>query len=139
MDADTETGRDGLDGVRLLLVDDEPMIRHVFRRWLVAEGASVVAADSAAAAFDKLSDGERFDAIISDYRMPGLSGAELAAWTRQRWPDLPVLLFSCMPEIALAGDRVVEKPVRGSDLTAAVLELLRGRAVTVRSGTLPRP
>ena len=129
----------GLDGVRLLLVDDEPMVRHVFRRWLVAEGASVVDADSAPAAFDKLSEGERFDAIISDYRMPGLSGAELAAWTRRRWPDLPVLLFSGLPELALGGDRVVEKPVRGAELTAAVLALLRGRAVTVRSGRSPRP
>jgi CheY-like chemotaxis protein len=122
----------GLTGLRLLVVDDEPMVRHVFRRWLVAAGAAVIDVDSVTAACALLSDGQKFDAVVTDYWMPGLSGADLVDWIRKRWPDLPVLLLSGLPQGAERRREIIEKPVKGADLTAAVVDLLSERRATIR-------
>jgi CheY-like chemotaxis protein len=128
-----------LAGLRMLVVDDEPMVRHVFRRWLTAEGASVVDAESVTAACSLLAGGSKFDLVITDHRMPGLSGADLVEWVRKRWPDLPVLVFSGVPSIAERRE-VIEKPVRGPDLKAAIVDLLSERQQTARNVTrIPRP
>ena len=80
---------------RVLLVEDESLIRLVTADYLRDEGFEVVEArdgDEAARLLDTL-DG--FDVLFTDVRMPGmLDGVEVAVRARQRHPELPVLVVS---------------------------------------------
>ena len=60
---------------RVLVVDDEPLVGAVLRRTLVEHDVTVV--ESARAALDRIAAGERYDLVLSDLLMPGLSGMDL--------------------------------------------------------------
>lgn len=77
---------------RILVVDDEPMVRALIARALTDEGYEVVAVANGRAALDAAQGAEvSFDMIITNSYMPGLTGAELVARVRQDFPDLPIL------------------------------------------------
>jgi CheY-like chemotaxis protein len=77
---------------RILIVDDEPMVRALIARALTDEGYEVVAVANGQAALDAARGAEvGFDLIITNSYMPGLTGAELVARVRQDFPDLPIL------------------------------------------------
>lgn len=65
--------------LRALLVDDEPVIRHALRRFFQRQGWTVDDAENGGQALDLLfaADGPRYDVIISDLRMPDISGMDL--------------------------------------------------------------
>jgi CheY-like chemotaxis protein len=65
-----------LEGVRLLLVDDDPDTRDIIERVLARRGADVVAVPSAAAALQAVED-SRFDVLLVDVMMPGMDGYDL--------------------------------------------------------------
>lgn len=60
---------------KILVVDDQPMLGKAIRRMLAGHDVTVVAA--AREALGKIEAGERFDVIISDLMMPGMTGMEL--------------------------------------------------------------
>ena len=65
------------DKIRVLYIDDEPVLRKIARVFLEQSGNfSVEPIDSALAALDLLHH-EKFDAIISDYKMPGMKGKKI--------------------------------------------------------------
>ncbi|HET6778309.1 MAG TPA: response regulator, partial [Gemmatimonadales bacterium] len=77
---------------RILVVDDEPMVRALIARALTDEGYEVVAVANGRAALDAARGAAvSFDLIITNNYMPGLTGAELIARVRQDFPDLPIL------------------------------------------------
>lgn len=77
---------------RILVVDDEPMVRALITRVLSDEGYRVVAvADGRAALAAARESNGGFDLIVTNNYMPGLNGAELIARVRQDFPSLPVL------------------------------------------------
>jgi len=67
---------DDLKNIRILIVDDESMIRDVFMETLGLYGAICSEASNGKEAFDKILT-EKFDLILSDVRMPVCSGVEL--------------------------------------------------------------
>lgn len=77
---------------RILVVDDEPMVRALIARALSDEGYQVVSVANGRAALEaaRTADGG-FDLIVTNNYMPGLNGAELIARVRQDFPDLPIL------------------------------------------------
>lgn len=75
------------EGRRLLLVDDEPGIRRSVGRFLQRYGYRVNAVPTGRAAVTALRAGE-YDAVISDLRMPGLSGEELFGMMRREFPEM---------------------------------------------------
>lgn len=79
--------------VRVLVVDDEPMVRSVLRRLLSLRGHEVVEAESGRKALDVLQT-DRFDAIITDHGMPGMNGREFAEIVRQSDADIPIILLT---------------------------------------------
>jgi putative two-component system response regulator len=85
----------------VLVVDDEPLIRDVLRRWLTAEGYSCVTASNAALAWDILTQ-QRVDLVTCDINMPGVSGVELLARVEAAHPDLAVLMLTGCGETATA-------------------------------------
>ena len=78
---------------RVLLVDDQPEVRRVVRRHLVRARYVVVEAWNGRIAID-LAREASFDLVISDVRMPDMSGLELLSALQEHDPDLPVVLAS---------------------------------------------
>jgi CheY-like chemotaxis protein len=75
-----------LDGVKVLVVDDELDTCELLRSMIEKCGAEVTVANSARAALEKIEQG-RFDLIVSDIGMPGADGYELIQTIRSRPPD----------------------------------------------------
>jgi len=75
--------------VTVLLVEDNPMNRDLIVRDLLAMGAAVHAAEDGPSALATLAR-ESVDLVLTDIHMPGMTGAELAARIRERWPNTPV-------------------------------------------------
>jgi CheY-like chemotaxis protein len=80
---------------RVLLVDDAPQIRKVISEGLVAAGYTVQTAVDGLDAIGKLR-AELPDLIISDLSMPRMSGHELLAVVRKRFPQIPVIAISAL-------------------------------------------
>lgn len=78
---------------KLLLVDDEPGVLLTLAANLELEGFEVVTAENAERALALLA-GSTFDLILSDIRMPGLSGIELFRRARALRPDVPMILMT---------------------------------------------
>ena len=77
---------------RILVVDDEPMVRALIARVLTDAGYEVVAVANGRAALDAARGAEvGFDLIVTNNYMPGLTGPELVSRVRQDFPDLPIL------------------------------------------------
>lgn len=72
---------------RVLVVDDEPAIRHAVGRLFRREGWNVVTVATAGEAIAALETAAA-DAVLLDYHLPGMSGADLGAEIVQRWPAL---------------------------------------------------
>ncbi|HEU5400846.1 MAG TPA: response regulator [Terriglobales bacterium] len=86
------TARAGLP-LRLLVVDDETSIREVTSAMLAEQGYLVLTAEDGQQALELLSE-FRPDLVITDLRMPLLSGYELLEIMRERFPGLPVIVVS---------------------------------------------
>jgi two-component system cell cycle sensor histidine kinase/response regulator CckA len=79
---------------RILLVDDNELVRGVVRAQLESAGYEVKVASNADDALAMLDHGSSFDLLVSDVVMPRVSGIELAKRTRERLGALPILLVS---------------------------------------------
>jgi DNA-binding NtrC family response regulator len=86
---------------KILVVDDEDVLRMTLAAGLELEGFTVQEAASGEAAISLL-EAEPFDLVLSDVRMPGMSGGDLFRHIRERMPDLPVVLMT-----AYAAEHVV--------------------------------
>jgi two-component system response regulator VicR len=129
---------------RVLVVDDEPAIRHAIDRMLRREGWEVVAVAAAGEALAALGTSPAHAAVL-DYHLDGMSGGELGAEMVARWPSLagrlvfitgdPALTIEALPP-ACRGARLVQKPFDLLDLIAVVREVLPAPgADTFPSGT----
>ena len=83
------------DRIPVLLVDDDPDLRAVTASYLEREAdrIAVETAPDAAAGLDVLADRE-VECVVSDYEMPGTDGLEFLATVRDRYPELPFILFT---------------------------------------------
>ncbi len=90
----------GISKIRILVVDDEPEIREVLCELLSGDYECLVAA-SAEEALERLR-GERFDLVISDIMMSGMSGLEMVPHVRARSPETVVLMISGVQTIESA-------------------------------------
>ena len=77
----------------LLIVDDEAQILSALKRSLRREGYEIVAVESAAAAL-RILDERWVDAILSDHKMPGMSGVQLLARAAELRPDIVRMLIT---------------------------------------------
>jgi DNA-binding response OmpR family regulator len=113
---------------RLLVVDDEPPIRDLFQCSLSREGYDVrVARDG----FDALAQmrGALPDLILTDLKMPNMSGFELLSVVRRRFPQIPTIAISgefepAVEPLGVLADSFFVKPFRFEELLAKITELL---------------
>ena len=87
--------------VRILIVDDDHAQRSLLETFLQSKGYLTQQAASGEAALQLLLE-QKFAMMISDVRMPGMSGLETLRRVRQKHPDLPVLLVTAFADIRSA-------------------------------------
>jgi PAS domain S-box-containing protein len=114
----------------VLVVDDENIVRPVYRRLLESEGYAVVEAESGAAAlraFDQ-GTGNAIDLVVTDVNMPDMSGFELGKLLRAKRPNLEILFVTGYIDPTdpmletISMDRLLQKPF----LPGVMLEKVRG-------------
>jgi DNA-binding NtrC family response regulator len=93
-----ETRKNGSKGPRILIVDDDPGQRSLLDSFLRSQGFETVTAASGEKALETLRAGD-FSMMISDVRMPGLSGLETMRLARQEHAVLPILLVTAYADI----------------------------------------
>ncbi|HWP35021.1 MAG TPA: response regulator, partial [Thermodesulfobacteriota bacterium] len=132
------------EGLRVLVIDDDDAVREVACRGLEAEGYRVAAAASGPAGL-ALVTAEPFDAIVSDIRMPGLSGLELLAEIRRTQPDAVVVLMTgyadfemVLTALRAGADDFVVKPVNFRALAAVVRRAIDRRELRADLAALRR-
>ncbi|MBP1474716.1 response regulator [Frateuria sp. MAH-13] len=121
----------------VLLVDDEDLVRGGTAEMLADAGYTVVSVGSGHEALQKIHAGLAFDALVTDYAMPGMSGAELAHQVRVLRPDIPALMitgFATLTEREAGGLPRLAKPFRQAELVGTVADLLETAQRCVRAG-----
>jgi two-component system cell cycle sensor histidine kinase/response regulator CckA len=121
-------------GGRILLVEDEDMVRAVAERALSRSGYQVTACPDGEAGLAAVTSGGAFDLVISDVVMPGLDGPAMARAIRKVNSALPILFMSGYAEeqlrrdIDIADMHFIAKPFsvqQISDKVGAVLGAVR--------------
>jgi len=116
---------------RVLLVDDEAGIRRSVGRYLRRYGYQVTDVPSAQAALNALNSG-RYDAVVSDLRMPGMSGEEFFDLVRREFPDMrarvvftsgDLLREETQDFLARSGCPSLQKPYDLSELVRVLADL----------------
>jgi DNA-binding NtrC family response regulator len=120
------------DGKRILVIEDDPILRELLAEWLLAAGYHVgVAAEGAAGIADARA--RRPALVVTDIHMPGTGGAAVISEVGRIYPGTPVIAISAhfhsnrwfTPEeaMALGAARALAKPFKRKELVDAVREL----------------
>ena len=126
-----------LAGIRVLVVDDEELIRRPMLRFLTKRGAEVREAGDGAMALDTIRAGFEPDVIVADLRMPRMDGAEFYERLLEEWPALAERVLFLSGDITqLAGrglaeiprERVLVKPLELVELERRIADFMRERA-----------
>ena len=112
-------------GERVLVVEDETLVREFAVDALRDLGYTVVAAAGSVEALARLEEPEAFDLLLTDLGLPGLNGRQLAAAARRKWPSIRVLYVSGYGQNAIVAEGELEadllaKPFESRSLGAAV-------------------
>ena len=115
--------------LRVLVVDDEPLIRWSLSEMLAESGHSVKEAADGASAIRALNEHGPFDVVLLDYRLPDSNDLELLLTIRRMAPQSAVIMMTAYgtPEmtsgaLALGAYRVVPKPFEVHDLVTLISE-----------------
>jgi CheY-like chemotaxis protein len=112
---------------KILLVEDQDLVRAALRMMLELDGHHVTEASNGAEALNSFTIGE-FDLIITDFEMPKMKGNELAASIKRLAPSQPILMITASEkargEVENPVDAFLNKPLTVSDLRGAVGKLL---------------
>lgn len=116
--------------LRVLVVEDELLIRWAIAETLAQAGHTVVeAADGATAVMTLKSEAQRIDAVVLDCRLPDSDDLTLVATVRRLAPSSPVVLMTAFGSPELVKDafdlgvyRVLHKPFEMHDLEALLRE-----------------
>ena len=111
----------------VLVVEDESGVREVCRLLLRMEGHTVAEAKDGIEALDLFAK-DRFDLVMTDFLMPGMSGCDLAAKLKQLAPSLRILMITGYAmEVGASEnhvDAILPKPFSLADLRQAFERLL---------------
>src|SRR5437762_1443200 len=112
---------------KILVADDQELMRDSLAATLAREGHEVVAAGDGAAAASRLASGTRFDLFITDLKMPKMTGIELLAEAKKLRPDMPVVLMTAFASVQTAVEAMklgaydyIQKPFDGEEIKLLV-------------------
>ncbi|HTT12604.1 MAG TPA: two-component system response regulator OmpR [Burkholderiaceae bacterium] len=119
---------------RLLVVDDDPRLRDLLRRYLTENGFNVYVAENAQA-MNKLWLRERFDLLILDLMMPGEDGLSVLRRLRGSNDPTPIIMLTAKGEdvdrivgLEMGADDYLPKPFNPRELLARINAVLRRKA-----------
>lgn len=125
---------------RILIVDDEDAIREVVSSMLSSSGFVCTQAQSGREALALLQSGEEFELMLSDMMMPAMDGEALLAATKERFPDIPVVMVTAMHDISIALNAIrngaydyLLKPFDREQLLATVRRALENRRLKLEN------
>ena len=118
-------------GPKILLVDDNAVVRDMLVDLVESLGYAADAAGGGAEALT-LFDQNRYDIVLTDLLMPGMSGWEVLAAIRQRDPRMPVVIITGTPAVgdpraSQSGVALLRKPVDVKALDDTIKEKLSQR------------
>jgi DNA-binding NtrC family response regulator len=143
-DYDTVAGdpQDLRDRPKILVVEDDPDIRKILDLFLAEKGFQVKVADDGPRALAMIGE-EPIDLILSDVRMPGMSGLELLRHLRERDPEIQLVLMSAYSSVKDAVEAIqlgaadyVEKPIDFRRLERVLHTVLEKRELQHRTRIL---
>lgn len=108
---------------KLLVVDDELIMREYLGDVLSEMGFNIVKVASGEEAIDKI-DGERFDMVITDLKMPGIGGAKVFKHTRLCQPEAKIIIMTAY-SLDLSGKQYIEEGAFGFILKPFDLSQIR--------------
>ncbi len=118
----TDTEPTDTENVRVLVVDDEEMVRSIVTQLLTLNDHEVDRASSGSEALDTFAE-NHYDIVFTDFGMPEMTGAELARRLRERAPDMPVILltgYTDTEEAVGEVDDILSKPFKLEELEATI-------------------
>jgi len=127
-------------GEQVLIVDDEEPLVQLATRTLEELGYAPVGFTSSSAALAAFrADPQRFDALITDERMPEMSGSALIREVRQMRGSMPIVLMSgYLGSTDGDADEVLQKPLSTRDFATILARLLRPETASPRAAARPR-
>lgn len=127
---------------RILVVDDEEPIREIVVQMLGAAGYSCKQAGSGMEALAVLTSGEEFELMLSDLMMADLDGIGLLERTKEKYPDMPVVMVTAVHDISVALAAIrngaydyLLKPFEREQLLNTVSRALENRRLKVENRT----
>jgi CheY-like chemotaxis protein len=115
--------------LRILLIDDDPGVREVLAVMLASLGHSVVQAPGGREGLGLLEAGIPVDLVLTDLRMPQMTGWDVVRDVRARWPHVRIGLITGTPEALWERrepvDLVIAKPVTVDGLNEAISRACR--------------
>ena len=130
----------GVGGKRILLVEDQALVRSCLRLMLELEGHQVTESSNGAEALNLFALGE-FDLVITDLEMPVMAGDQLALNLKLLAPSLPILMITASERARRNAenpvDALLRKPCRVADLHGALAKLLSPRPEPAQPSVVP--
>ena len=124
--------------LRVLVVDDEPVVCEVVHEWLTVDAHTVVTVTNGTAALQQLKT-EKFDLVITDKSMPDMSGDQLATAIHESGFGLPVILMTGFGDLMKASGEmpphvraILSKPMTGATFRAVLAEVFPTAATDQR-------
>jgi DNA-binding NtrC family response regulator len=137
-------GSDTARGARVLIIDDERSILDTVQLLLRGEGFDVVTAQKPAEAMAQVAEIAP-DLVLSDIRMPGMTGLDVLATMRAHDPEVPVILMTAQASLQTAMQAVnegafyyLQKPFSNADLVALCRRACRTRELSTENRALKR-
>jgi len=118
---------------RILVVDDEDIVRTSCSRTLSPEGYEVRLAKNGVEGL-KMASEEKFDLVLTDLKMPDMDGIEVLRIIKEKWPETAVIIVTgyqtvdtAVKAIKLGAYDYIEKPFTPDALISAVDEAMANR------------
>jgi len=131
---------------RVLLVEDEPEQAQLLKRWIEHDlGFDVEVVNDGLSAIELVSC-SRYDAVVTDLRLPGSDGLEVLARSKELYPHRPALLITASTQrdvvleaLRRKADDFLAKPLQRDDAVGRIGELTRESRQKLKSGLFGRP
>lgn len=111
---------------KILVADDEAMMRNLLLKILESEGYQVTVVSAANEALEKLKV-EKYDLLLTDVKMPGMTGFDLLKQVKIEWPEMVVIImtgygdaYSVKEALLLGADEYLSKPFKSQEVSLIV-------------------